>query len=53
MTRMKTEVLPTTIYLELSTGELGRAMAVAILLVVLAITALIAARLCGAAGPSR
>ncbi len=52
-TRMKTEVLPTTIYLELSTGELGRAMGVAVLMVALALAALIVAKLCGATGVSR
>ena len=52
-TRYKTEVLPTTIYLELSTGELQRAMAVAILLVALAVGALIIARVFGAPGRAR
>lgn len=52
-TRMKTEVLPTTIYLEMTTGELGRAMGVAILMVALAIAALVLARICGAPDTSR
>ncbi len=43
--RMKTEVMPTTIYLELSIGEIERALAVALLMVALAILALIGVRL--------
>jgi molybdate transport system permease protein len=46
-TRMKTEVLPTTVWLELSVGNLESAVAVSILMVVLAIIVLAAIRLAG------
>ena len=42
--RMKTEVMPTTIYLELSIGEIERSLAVALIMVVIAIFALIGVR---------
>lgn len=38
--RMRTEVLPTTIFLELSIGEIERALAVALVMLVLAVSAL-------------
>jgi len=43
--RMKTEVMPTTIYLELSIGEIERSLAVALMMVALALVALIGVRL--------
>ncbi len=43
--RMKTEVMPTTIYLEMSIGEIERALAVALVMVAMAIVALIGVRL--------
>ncbi len=46
-TRFKTEVLSTTIYLELSSGDLEAAVAVSLLLVLVAVSILIAARLLG------
>ncbi len=46
-TRMKTEVLPTTVWLELSVGNLEAAVAVSTLLVLLAIAVLVAVRLAG------
>ena len=46
-TRLKTEVLPTTVWLELSVGNLEAAVAVSILLVGLAMAVLIAVRLTG------
>lgn len=46
-TRLKTEVLPTSVFLELSVGELQAALAVAFLLVLLATAALAVARLAG------
>jgi molybdate transport system permease protein len=42
--RMKTEVLPTTVYLEQSVGRLEVALAVAVLMLVLAATALVGIR---------
>ncbi|MEQ8847683.1 ABC transporter permease [Botrimarina sp.] len=44
-TRMRTEVLPTTIYLELQAGDLGAALAVSLLMIGLAVGVLIATRL--------
>jgi molybdate transport system permease protein len=46
-TRMKTEVLPTTVWLELSVGNLEAAVAVGMLMVALAMVALVAVRLLG------
>jgi len=49
-TRMKTEVLPTTVYLELSVGNLESAIAVSLLMVAVAVGVLLTVRLAGA-GP--
>jgi molybdate transport system permease protein len=46
-TRMKTEVLPTTVWLELSVGNLEAAVAVSILMVVFAMIVLVAVRRAG------
>ncbi|MBM3832447.1 MAG: ABC transporter permease subunit [Verrucomicrobia bacterium] len=46
-TRMKTEVLPTSVWLELSVGNLEAAVAVSILMVALAMVVLVAVRLAG------
>lgn len=46
-TRMKTEVLPTTVWLELSVGNLEAAIAVSMLMVSLAVVVLAAVRLAG------
>ncbi len=46
-TRMKTEVLPTTVWLELSVGNLEAAVAVSILMVVFAMIVLVAVRRMG------
>jgi len=46
-TRMKTEVLPTTVWLELSVGNLEAAVAVSMLMVVLAVVVLASVRLMG------
>ena len=46
-TRMKTEVLPTTVWLELSVGNLEAAVAVSLLMVALAMMVLVAVRLAG------
>jgi molybdate transport system permease protein len=46
-TRMKTEVLPTTVWLELSVGNLEAAVAVSLLMVFLAMLVLVAVRLAG------
>ena len=46
-TRMKTEVLPSTVFLELSTGNLEAAVAVSLLMVIAAITVLVFARAIG------
>ena len=46
-TPMKTEVLPSTVYLEFVNGDLEKAVAVSLLLVFLAITVLVAARTLG------
>ena len=47
-TRMKTEVLPTTIWVELSTGHLETAAAVSLMMVLLAVIVLVAVRATGA-----
>lgn len=46
-TRMKTEVLPTTVWLELSVGNLEAAVAVSLLMVLFALIVLVAVRLLG------
>jgi molybdate transport system permease protein len=46
-TRMKTEVLPTTVWLELSVGNLEAAIAVSMMMVALAVTVLLAMRAVG------
>jgi len=46
-TRMKTEVLPTTVWLELSVGNLEAAVAVSILMVLMALVVLVSIRLAG------
>ncbi|QDT07119.1 Sulfate transport system permease protein CysW [Rubripirellula lacrimiformis] len=46
-TRMRTEVLSTSVYLELSVGELGSAVAVSLLMVGIAVAVLIALRSIG------
>lgn len=46
-TRNKTEVLSTTVFLELSVGDLGAAVAVSMIMVVAAVTVLILARMWG------
>jgi len=46
-TRMKTEVLPTSVWLELSVGNLEAAVAVSLLMVALAMVVLVAVRLAG------
>jgi molybdate transport system permease protein len=46
-TRMKTEVLPTTVWLELSVGNLEAAIAVSLLMVMLAMGVLVAVKLAG------
>ncbi|MEZ6061444.1 MAG: ABC transporter permease [Planctomycetaceae bacterium] len=48
MTRMKTEVLSMTVYLELSVGNIEAAVAVSLIMVVAAVTVLIVARRFGA-----
>ena len=49
-TRMKTEVLPTTVFLELSVGNLQAALAVSLLMVLAAISVLVLARMFGMRG---
>jgi molybdate transport system permease protein len=46
-TRMKTEVLSTSVFLELSVGHLEAAIAVSLLMIVLALAVLVAVRLAG------
>jgi molybdate transport system permease protein len=46
-TRMKTEVLPTTVWLELSVGNLEAAVAVSLMMVALAMVVLVAVRVTG------
>jgi len=50
-TRMKTEVLPTTVFLELSVGNLEAAVAVALLMVAAAVAVLVLIRCYGAEEP--
>ncbi|HSI11459.1 MAG TPA: ABC transporter permease [Chthoniobacter sp.] len=47
ITRMKTEVLPTSIFIELSAGNLEAAIAVSLLMVALALVVLVAVRIFG------
>lgn len=49
-TRMRTEVLPTTVFLELSVGNIEAAAAVALLMVVTALAVLLVARMFGLRG---
>jgi len=49
-TGMKTEVLPTTVFLELSVGNLQAALAVSLLMVLAAISVLVLARMFGMRG---
>jgi molybdate transport system permease protein len=51
-TRMKTEVLSTTVFLELSMGNLSAAVAVSLLMVLMAVIVLLVLRLLGAAPES-
>jgi molybdate transport system permease protein len=49
-TRMKTEVLPTTVFLELSVGRLEAALAVSLLMVLIAVVVLVITRAFGLRG---
>ena len=49
-TRMRTEVLPTSVFLELSTGNIEAAAAVSLMMVLTALVVLVAARLFGLRG---
>ena len=49
-TRMRTEVLPTTVYLELSIGNLEAALAVSLLMIVVAVAVLVLTRSLGLRG---
>jgi len=49
-TRFKTEVLPTTVFLELSVGELNAAVAVSLLMVAIALLVLVVIRFFGDSG---
>jgi molybdate transport system permease protein len=49
-TRMRTEVLPTSVYLELSIGHIGAAAAVSLVMVVAALIVLVLARVFGLRG---
>jgi molybdate transport system permease protein len=51
-TRMKTEVLPTTVFLEVSVGNLEAAVAVSLLMVVAALLVLVSVRVYGGDTPS-
>jgi molybdate transport system permease protein len=51
-TRMRTEVLPTTVFLELSIGNLEGAVAVSLIMVIAAVAVLIVARVFGLREPS-
>ena len=50
VTRRKTEVLPTTVYLELEVGNLEAAIAVSLLMIVVALVVLIMMRVMGLRG---
>ncbi|KAA3611953.1 MAG: ABC transporter permease subunit [Planctomycetota bacterium] len=52
-TRMRTEVLPSTVFLELSIGNLGAAVAVSFVMVSAAVFVLLLARLFGSQGTGR
>ena len=49
-TRQKTEVLSTTVFLEISIGDLGAAVAVSLIMVFAAVIVLVVARLWGTRG---
>lgn len=49
-TRLRTEVLPTTVFLELSVGNLEAALAVSLLMVVVAVVVLVVTRIFGLRG---
>jgi molybdate transport system permease protein len=49
-TRLKTEVLSTTVYLELNNGQIGAAIGVSLLMVAVAVTVLVVMRLFGQRG---
>jgi molybdate transport system permease protein len=49
---MKTEVLPTTVFLEVSVGNLEAAVAVSLLMVVAALLVLVSVRVYGGDTPS-
>lgn len=49
-TRMRTEVLPTTVFLEIQSGNLRSALAVSLLMIGLALLVLVAVRLAGRVG---
>lgn len=51
-TRMRTEVMSTTVFLELSVGNLEPALAVSLLMVALAVAVLVVVRWCGDGGGS-
>jgi len=46
-TRMRTEVLPTTVFLELSVGNIEAAVAVSLIMIIAAVIVLSIARICG------
>jgi molybdate transport system permease protein len=50
-TRMKTEVLSTTVFLELNAGQIGAAIGVSLLMVIVAVVVLVVTRLFGQRGP--
>lgn len=50
-TRMRTEVLPTTVYLEMQAGNLKAALAVSLLMVLMAVVVLVTARVLGLRRP--
>jgi molybdate transport system permease protein len=49
-TRMRTEVLPTTVFLELSVGKIEAAVAVSLLMIVVAVVVLVITRRLGLRG---
>ena len=49
-TRMRTEVLSTTVFLELSVGRLEAAIVVSLLMIVVAVLVLLLMRACGLRG---
>ena len=51
-TRMRTEVLPTTVFLELSVGNLEAAVAVSLLMVLAAVIVLVVVRVYGMEAPA-